>query len=87
MFPGKQPDTIDGQTQLCPTRHIYVCRDRIKRGEPAITLADAANGATIARARAVSLGEWTMRQYDTPQPCGSTVVLEGPDDAEWRITT
>lgn len=65
--------------------HIYVCKDRIKRGEPAVTVAEKDTGKVVARGSDLCLnGEWHLRQYDDPKPCGSTVVLE-TIEGTWEI--
>jgi hypothetical protein len=77
-FPGKQPTKIEGQISLAPpTLSVYVCKDAIKRGDPAITVFDNENGLVLAREREWQINKsWCLRQYDEPQPCGATVVLE-----------
>jgi hypothetical protein len=90
MIPDRKPEAPAILSGWQPGKgvHVYVCKDRVKRGDPAITVARAAGGPGMVLARGSSIrlvGVWDVRQYSDPQPCGSTVVLE-TDEGEWRIT-
>jgi hypothetical protein len=77
-FPGKQPDPVPGQIGLDESfLSVYVCKDAIKAGDPAITVFDNERLEVVERVREWQVDRnWWLTQHDEPQPCGATVVLE-----------
>ena len=63
--------------------HIFVDQDRVKpirHDEPCLTVCNS-DGVLLQRGRRIRLsGEWILRQYNNPVPCGATVVLYPIED-------
>lgn len=66
--------------------HIFIDKDAVKAGHPAITVSLADCGTAIEQGAELRLtGAWAVRQYAEPRPCGASIVIEPVDEsAEWE---
>jgi len=67
--------------------HIFVDRDSVKPityEKPRISVCDYEGNQILVTKKVHLIGNWTLRQYNNPVPCGATVVLYPADhEAAW----
>lgn len=86
------------QSATNPLIHVHTDQDAVKVkaascGEdivvpevPCITVVNDFDGAIIERGRRIKLrGDWVVRQYRNPVPCGATTVFVPQQGAEYEM--
>ena len=63
--------------------HIFVDQDAVKpvtTDKPRITVCNVAGEELLRTKKLILRGNWVLRQYNNPVPCGASIVLYPLDD-------